>query len=245
MANVPWGTYSVDIWSEVETLYGPQPEIGTQVFGRPLDPEPIGLLREKANISLSTNTTLDDGVTADDNLVLQFGFAGSDLERYFIIPYHISIVLAEDPAAPGAGALFGNRLIDYGAWLRFFIQGDFLLPIYWATTPANAVLPSVKKPWLKDATLLVKSFDFGFPKNTSSNWANRLGVTQGNAGFSIYFPIRVTQSNITSWKPVSIRPRFEALLYDRTQYGHSAFYKPFVTMPQAGSREYNEGAFLT
>lgn len=238
MANVGWGDFTADQWAELEPLYGPQPEIGAQVFGQPLDPEPVALLRERANISLSAQLPANQDLTQQDKLSLQFQFAGIDLSRYFIIPYHVSILLREDDEAPGTGLPLTN-FIGRGAWLQFFIQGDFDLPIYWATSPMMG--GSQKYKYLTDSNDRLQSYDFGFPRNSSANWANR--VQASPAGFTINWQIRQTGTNITAWKPVGLRPRFEALCFDRTQLGHSAFYKHFIYQPAQQGRQSIMDAF--
>lgn len=235
MAVIVWGNFATQLWAVQEPLYGPQPEIGQQVFGRPLDIEPVAWIHERTNVSLAAS--LGVGFDAYDNLRLTFSYAGLDLDGFFMIPYHLSILLREDDDAPGTGGLISQGFFGRGSWCQFTASGDFDLPLIWAESPR--LRQNTSLPFLRDEGDYIQSYDYGLPVNRTTEWGHRTG--SGAAGFSLNFQLNPA-SSVTSWKNVGLRPRFEALLFPRNQLGHSAFLKHFVTQPGQRGRFWNMSA---
>lgn len=224
MARQVLGIQAFENWAEFHSLYGPQPNLEDQVYGKPLDPEPIGLVRTKTDVDHVVNVPPVAWRDGDEAVFLaQVGFANSG--QYFIVPFRLGLILTESQASENTGSSVVGTL--YGVCrARILSKDNALTPGYFAHSPQQSDNERYTTVWeTQTVALHCQYFDFGFPRPGAWDW---MGYNDMSGSPLIEFQWTIDGSPSGPRKQISLTPVFEALCFDKRQVDHSAFVRDFL-----------------
>lgn len=239
MASHSLGNFDFDLWADIEPLYGPQPKIGEQVFGRPMEPEPVALIRNSEVRFQSAQLASATPVAVQDEVYFSYRFYNSGhsvgpLDEWFIIPVLFKLEVSEQQEAPGNAWLGDFYPVCFAEWRTVATQryviaaGSPVLSSLGGTGAKNYVPYAPGQP----NEVRTQSYNFGFPRLGTQHWINHQGDFHASAVFKLY-----TNQGWTSrsFKPWEVRFYFEGLAYPLVEKGHSAFVKWMASSPAVPS----------
>ena len=220
MARQVIGIQPFGDWGLYEALYGPQPNLEQQVYGKPLKPEPVAIVRSKPEENEIAVPETPWG--AADEVIYFAAFTGLDtFPQYFLVPYRLGMIASEDATEGGHSQL---SVFQPFCRARILSKVSEATPGYIAATPHGPGAAYVHV-WEGNDLKRYQYFAFGFPRPGTWDW---IGYKDEVAVPLIEFQWGLTASvNAGQRKSLYLPPIFEALAFDKRSVDHSAFVEHF------------------